>query len=330
MAPVEAVKGSEEPKPEIVVKLEELDDKYLELQKQYDKEVAALAQKYTEKQQPFLDKRTEALSKGNDDASGTPGCPGFWLQAIKNCGELKTLIEEHDEPVLKYLKDIAKEDLDKEDQEKGYILKFTFVANPYFEQTELKLEVHYGETNPYNQQCGVKKLVSTEIQWKDGKDVTVEKVAKKVKGGGAKKAKQKGKETIEPRHSFFRMMFRNMSEDDEEIDPDDAKLMQESMGDEVEDADPEELIEMMMGTIDEQGCLFKDSLIPFAVRFYTGEAKFDDDDDDDDEEEEEEDDDDSEDDDDESEDESPKGKKGGKKVAKAVDAAKPKEECKQQ
>jgi len=329
MAPVEAVKGSEEPKPEIVIKLEELDDKYLELQKQYDKEVAALAQKYTEKQQPFLDKRTQALSKGNDDASGTPGCPGFWLQAIQNCGQLKDVIEEHDEPVLKYLKDVAKEDLDKEDQEKGYVLKFTFVANPYFEQTELKLEVHYGETNPYNQQYGVKKVVSTEIQWKEGKDVTVEKVAKKVKGGGAKKAKQKGKETIEPRNSFFRQIFRNMSEDDEEL-PDDIKLMQEGMDE--EDLDPEELLEMVMEQIDELGCLCKDSLIPFAVRFYTGEAKFDeeDDDDDDEDEEEEDDDDDDDDDDDESEDESPKGKKGGKKVAKAGDAAKPKEECKQQ
>jgi len=321
MAPTEDVKGEEAPKPEIVKKLEELDDKYLELQKQYDKEVAALAKKYTEKQQPFLDKRTEALSKGSDDSTGTPACKGFWLQAMKN-HEIGQIIEEHDEPVLQYLKDISKEDIDAEDPDKGYTLKFKFAPNPYFEQTELCVTWHYGETNPYNQETEITKMVATDIEWKEGKDVTVEKTVKKVKGGGAKKAKQKGKETIEPRESFFRLMFRTMALTDEEVPEDLGMFM-----DEDEDIDPEEAVEMFLSQTDEFGCAVKDALIPFAVRWYTGEAKVDDDDDDDEDSEEESDEDD--DDESESEDEAPKGKKGGKKGGAAKPDGK-KEECKQQ
>eukprot|EP00929_Paragymnodinium_shiwhaense_P110017 TRINITY_DN766_c0_g1_i1.p1 TRINITY_DN766_c0_g1~~TRINITY_DN766_c0_g1_i1.p1 ORF type:complete len:321 (-),score=145.54 TRINITY_DN766_c0_g1_i1:279-1241(-) len=320
MAPLEAEKG-EEPKPEIVLKLEELDNKYLELHKQYEKEVAALAKKFTEKQQPFLDKRTEALCKGEDSKTGTPACADFWLQAMKNHPSAKDYIEKHDEAVLSFLKNIQKDDVDKEDPEKGYCLTFEFASNPYFDHKELKMEIHYGETNPYNGEVDIEKIKSTDIEWKDGMDVTVEKTVKKVKGGGAKKNKQKGKETVEPRESIFRMLFVTASKDDEEPPESLAMFLDD-------EEDPEDAVEMMMHTIDEIACGLKDSLIPFAVRWYTGEAKTDDDDDDDEDDESEDDDDD---DDDESEEEAPRGKKGGKKGGsrKGSDDAK-KEECKQQ
>jgi len=49
------------------------------------------------------------------------------------------------------------------------------------------------------------------INWKPGKDVTVEVVQKKVKGGGKKKQKAKAKQETVPRPSWFRI-FRNLKQ----------------------------------------------------------------------------------------------------------------------
>merc|ERR1712151_151544 len=98
--------------------------------------------------------------------------------------------------------------------------------------------------------------------------------------------------------------------------PDDVQLEVED--DDMEDDD--EMVQMLMDSDYETGEAVKGQIIPFAVRWYTGEARPEDDDDDDEEEEE----------------PMPK-KKGGKKPAsKAKGDAKPatdaekKEECKQQ
>lgn len=114
--------------------------------------------------------------------------------------------------------------------------------------------------------------------------------------------------------------------------PDDVNLDDmEGMCD--EDDDEEGIVEMLMDNDHEIGMAMRDQIIPFAVRWYTGEAASDDEDDDEDDESEEDDDDDD-DDDDDSEDEAPRGrkaapkKKGGKDAK--PDAQPPQEECKQQ
>ncbi|CAK0843406.1 unnamed protein product [Prorocentrum cordatum] len=140
-------------------------------------------------------------------------------------------------------------------------------------------------------------------------------VKKKVKGGGAKKEKQKakgGKE--EPRNSFFRVFFKSFKEDGPV--PDDIDLEAMGLGEE-DDDDDQQIMEMIMDNDHDMGCAVRDNIIPYAVRWYTGEAAPDMDDDDEDEEEEMDEDDEEEDDeedDDDDEDEVPK--KGGKKDPK--------------
>mmetsp|Transcript_16076 Transcript_16076/g.35287 ORF Transcript_16076/g.35287 Transcript_16076/m.35287 type:complete len:350 (-) Transcript_16076:121-1170(-) len=320
---------AEEEDPPIVKELKALDDKYLELEREYEREVQLLQQKYEDKQKPFLTQRTEILI-GKDNAEpvcGTPALNRFWLQALQNHPAFEEHIEEWDEPVLEHLQDITKELLDNTDRNKGFKLLFHFSENPYFTNTELWKEYHTVESSPYTGETEVTLVDCSTIDWKAGKDVTVEKVQKKVKGGGAKKAKQK-KEKDEPRRSFFRVFFRRL-EKGMEI-PDDL-----SMEDELDDDNEDEVLEFLMDNDYEIGCALRDQIVPFAVRWYTGEASPDDDDDDEGEEEEDDDDDDEESDD--SEDEpAPKGKAGKKKGAKP--AAMPKgeggqdqnKECKQQ
>uniref|UniRef100_A0A7S1R9E1 Nucleosome assembly protein n=1 Tax=Alexandrium catenella TaxID=2925 RepID=A0A7S1R9E1_ALECA len=333
----EEEKKEEDDDPPIVKELKVVDDKYLEVEREYEKELNAIENKYDGLRVPLLQERLKVLTEGEDKSTGTPGLKGFWLKAIKNLPALEEQIMDWDEPVLEYLRDITRENLDLEDQQKGFKLTLHFIENPYFENEVLWKEYHTEQQSPYTGDMTTKEVKCSEIDWKTGKNVTVEAVKKKVKGGGAKKQKQKNKETLEPRESFFRSFFRQLKLGDPV--PDDVHL--DGRGDDEDsDEDDEQMMDMLLEYDYDAGSSIKDLLIPFAVRWYTGEARPDDDDDDD-EDDEEEDDDDYEDDEDESEDEpapkkkpQPKKKGGGddkKKGSGASSEEQPKpEECKQQ
>jgi len=307
---------------------------YLALERKYEAERRKLKEKYDKLQMPILEDRRKLLlaepAEKETETSGTPALSGFWLQALMNHPIAKQSdagrVESYDEPVLRYLKDITAEELSYE-EDKGYKLKFYFEKNPYFEHDVLETTYHIVETSPYTGLHKAVKIEATEIQWNSGKDVTIEVVTKKVKGGGKKKAKQKGKEKEQPRPSFFRSMFRSIEEGADF--PQDMKQIM--LGDEEiddDDFEDEEMVKEFMEELEEVATAIKDELVPFAVRWYTGEAA-EDDDDDDDEDEESEDDDDSEEESDE--DDSPKPKKGGKGSKKPAAAGGAKqEECKQQ
>jgi len=332
---VEAKEEEKEEDPPIIKELKVLDDKYLELEREYEKELQVLQKKFTDMQNPILAERTAVLTANPPDGpvTGTPAISGFWSTAIKNHPAFESVIEEWDEPVLEFIRDITKENLDDSDSNKGFKLTFLFAENPYFSNPTLWKEYHSEESSPYTQECEVTLIKASEIDWKDGKDVTIEKVAKKVKGGGAKKAKQK-KEKEEPRDSIFRHFFRTLKPDmpvPDDVNLDDVGGMCD------EDDDDEGIMEMLMDNDHEVGMALRDQIIPFAVRWFTGEAAPDDDDDDDEDDESEDDDDEDDDEDDEdSEDEPPaRGrkaapKKKGGKDAKAAGDQPPQEECKQQ
>jgi len=336
--------------PPVVKQLKELDDKYLELEKEYDREVQKLLVKFSALQQPLLEERKQVLltSEGDGPTTGTPALSGFWLKAMQHHPNFEDFIQEWDEPVMEFLQDITKAHADEEDSNKGFKLVFHFSENPYFTNLEIEKSYTTKLTNPYCGEIDVQEIKCTPIEWKAGKDVTVERVTKKAKGGGAKKAKQKKEQEV-PRPSFFRDFFRDLSED-MVILPEDARdqaraLADEDPEDDEDDVDDQGYAKALMDVDLETGCALRDNIIPFAVRWYTGEAApEEDEDDDDDEDDEEEDDEDDEDDDDD--DEPPlkgrgKGKaqgRGGpggkKKPGKASPETKPaeapKEECKQQ
>merc|ERR1719282_1932529 len=84
--------------------------------------------------------------------------------------------------------------------------------------------------------------------------------------------------------------------------------------DEEDDEEDDELVKYLMDGDHDIGMAMRDNIIPFAVRWYTGEAAPEDDDDDDDEDSEEED---LDDDDDESEEDFPQRGRGGRPKANA-------------
>jgi nucleosome assembly protein 1-like 1 len=314
----------------VVQELKALDDKYLAVEQELEKEIAKLRSQYRPKfEQVYAERRqildappsNEPRSNDADANLATVACKGFWLPALKKLPSTQDEIEPHDEEVLEYLNDVRTADLDPEDEMKGFKVEFEFAKNPFFTNDVLTVEFQAKESNPYAKEMTCTEIKSSTIDWKPGKDVTVEKVGKKVKGVGAKKQKQKQKESVEPRDSFFRGTFRNLKIGDDI--PDDINM--EDMMDEIDDM--EEFVEQYIDNQMEIFRMVKENLVPHAVRVYTGEAFPDEDDDE--ESEEEDDDDDSE----EDTDDSPPAKKGGtqkKAAAKGNMSSKDKEECKQQ
>jgi len=329
--------------PPIVKELKAIDDKYLEIEREYERELSELDRKFDERRMPLLEERHKVLTDtaGAETSApkcGTPSLKGFWLQAMKNLPALEDQIEEWDEPVLEYLSDIKRTNLDPSDSQKGFRITFDFVENPYFANDVLWKEYYTKESSPYTGEIDTTEIKVSAIDWKPGKNVTVETLKKKVKGGGAKKAKQKAKETAEPRDSFFRNFFRHLKPDMPV--PDDVNIGEHQL--EESDEEDEDMMELLMEHDYDIGVSIRDSLIPFAVRWYTGEARVDDEYDEEEEEEEEDDDDYDDDDDDEEDEPAPKkkpqpkkkgcggGSAGGeKRTVQAGNQPKP-EECKQQ
>jgi len=313
--------------PEIVASIENLikiDDVYGHIEKELREKIAALRKEYESKFAEVLKDRSTELSKTHSssrDAKSTPAVPNFWLDVLANSEEFGQEIEEYDEPVLEYLESIETSDIDPTDEDKGFIVTFKFNANPYFKNTQIRKIYSIVRANEFTDQLEITQIQSDKIEWNDGQNVTVEIVAKKKSGGGARKKKGAAKE--EPRPSFFRF-FRDL----------DADNLPSELGDyEDEDEDDEEAspldhLQMIMQDDWERAVALKDTIVPRAVRWYTGEAVQDEYDDED----EDEDDEDDDDEDDESESESEHDEESPKKnlfAGKKTAGANP-EECKQQ
>ncbi|CAE7192676.1 NAP1 [Symbiodinium natans] len=303
----------------IVLELKKLDDQMLAVQKEYEKEVQKLKRQFQTQQAPFIEARDKVLSEkegSEDPGTGTPALKGFWVQALLNHPAFEDEVESYDIPVLEFLRTIEAEDLDKEDAEKGFRLIFHFAENPYFTDSSLSQEYHMHEPNRYNGEVKVQELKGCTANWKAGQDVTMGKPAKG--SGGKKKKKSQKEKLLEPRKSFFRDFFRSLKEGDELPEDVDTQQLCMQMGD--DEMEEEEMVEALLENAYDCGMALRTQIIPYAVRWYTGEAAPDDEYDDEEEEEEEEDQ------DEELEDEEEAGKKGkgGKKKAEAP------QECKQQ
>jgi len=349
-----------------IKQLKAIDEKYVEIEVEFEREVQKLRQKFRERQAPLLEERAQVLSDASaceaaeDGSFATPACKGFWLRAMQHHEAFEELLEEWDDPVLEYLRDIKRTYVQPDSPFKGFKLEFFFVENPFFTNESLWVEFRTGydpeEYKPYKDvECT--EMKSSTVDWKQGNNVTVELVevkAKKAKGGGAKKTKAKKVEECD-RDSFFRGFFRTLKKGDPI--PTDINFDEDTL-EMAENGDSDKLLGMVLENSYNIAQAIGDQLVPYAVRYYTGEAGFaeddsDDDDDEDDEEEEAE---------DESEEEAPKPtkkspklkpqktgdreakdddkddegddgggpKKGGSKKDKKKGAQQAKEECKQQ
>jgi nucleosome assembly protein 1-like 1 len=268
----------------------------------------------------------QAKKSSEEGAEKAVGIPEFWLQVFKNSEVVSELIKEQDEEVLKHLIDV-RITMQNEGEQRGFTIEFEFTTNEYFTNTVLtksyELRTGPDEQEPLSYEGPeIVKSKGCDIQWNKGKNVTLKMVKKrqKHKNRGTIRVVTKEIQT----DSFFNFFT--------------PPTVPEGPDAELEDSE-----EMNLLAADfEIGHMLRDSIVPKAVLYYTGEVG-DEDDGEFDEDEEDEDDDDDDDDDEHDEDEEeghpapPRGGKhgsGGKsrggKHSGASGAAGQQPECKQQ
>ena len=174
------------------------------LEAEFQEEVLQLEKKYFAKFTPLYQKRAAIVNgaseptdeeveigekkEEDDDEDEVPpeevnkdagtdvkGIPEFWLSAMKNQISLAEMITDRDEAALKHLTDIRMEYLEKP----GFRLIFEFEENEFFTNKTITKTYFYQEENGYFGDFIYDHAEGDEIDWKQGKDLTVRTETKK-------------------------------------------------------------------------------------------------------------------------------------------------------
>jgi len=212
-------------------------------------------------------KKEEDKKDTDNEAKAAKGIPEFWLTIFKNVDMLQDMVQEHDEVALNSLEDVT---VEYSKSPMTFTLYFHFGANEFFTNNvltkEYEMKCEPTEEDPFSfEGPEIFKCKGCEIQWKQGKNLTVKTVKKK------QKHKSKGSvrtvtKTVK-NDSFFNFFDPpEVPEDTEDLDPDSQDLLTSDF---------------------EVGHYIRERIIPRAVLYFTGEALEEDDFDEDEEEEEE-------------------------------------------
>ncbi|PNJ63635.1 NAP1L1 isoform 18, partial [Pongo abelii] len=138
---VETPTGYIESLPRVVKRrvnaLKNLQVKCAQIEAKFYEEVHDLERKYAVLYQPLFDKeelkeKAKIEDEKKDEEKEDPkGIPEFWLTVFKNVDLLSDMVQEHDEPILKHLKDIKVKFSDA-GQPMSFVLEFHFEPNEYF------------------------------------------------------------------------------------------------------------------------------------------------------------------------------------------------------
>lgn len=185
--------------------------KHAELEGKFQEEVLALEKKYLELYKPLYEKRSQvivgdyepteeevalgakvdedeeekkdeqAVEEEDDDKEEQEmkGIPEFWLTTLKNHPQIGETITDADEQVLKHLTDIRMSYMDKP----GFQLEFIFAENEFFTNKSLT-KTYYYQDHAYGGDFVYDHAEGSEINWNEGKDLTVTVETKKQRHKG--------------------------------------------------------------------------------------------------------------------------------------------------
>uniref|UniRef100_A0A8C4RJQ3 Nucleosome assembly protein 1-like 1 n=1 Tax=Erpetoichthys calabaricus TaxID=27687 RepID=A0A8C4RJQ3_ERPCA len=272
--------------------LKNLQVKCAKIEAKFYEEVHELERKYAALYQPLFDKRSDIINavyepndeecewkpdeeeeltemkekakiedeKKDDEKEDPKGIPEFWLTVFKNVDLLSDMLQDHDEPILKHLKDIKVKFSDP-GQAMSFTLEFYFGSNEYFTNEVLtktyKMRSEPDESDPFSfDGPEIMGCTGCQIDWKKGKNVTLKTIKKK--------QKHKGRGTVRtvtktvPNDSFFNFFSPPEVPESGVLDEDSEELLAADF---------------------EIGHFLRERIVPHAVLYFTGEAIEDDDDD---------------------------------------------------
>lgn len=148
------------------------------------------------------------------------GVPDFWLTIFRTTELVSTMIQPHDEPLLKSLVDVKVVYA----TDMSFSLEFHFAENEYFTNTVLSkqyfLKSKLDAEEPFTfEGPEIYKCTGCTIEWKTGKNVTVKTIKKKQKHK-ARGAVRTVNKTV-PADSFFNFFNPPVATDEDEEDEDD-------------------------------------------------------------------------------------------------------------
>lgn len=208
------------------------------------------------------EKKADGDQKEGEKEEDMKGVPEFWLTIFKNVDLLTEMVQEHDEPALRHLKDIKVSYKQASATEPmGFVLHFIFTPNDYFNNhvltKEYMMKCEPSEDDPFSfEGPEIFRCKGDTIDWKKGKNLTVKVVKKK------QKHKSKGNvrtitKTVK-NDSFFNFFEPPQLPEDPEAEVD------------------QETQELLTADF-EIGHYIRERIVPRAVLFFTGEALEDDD-----------------------------------------------------
>ncbi|NWS10268.1 NP1L1 protein, partial [Pachyramphus minor] len=270
-----------------------------QIEAKFYEEVHELERKYAALYQPLFDKRSEIINaiyepteeecewkadieeeiseemkektkleeeKKDEEKEDPKGIPEFWLTVFKNVDLLSDMVQEHDEPILKYLKDI-KVKFSEVGQPMSFTLEFHFEPNDYFTNEVLtktyRMRSEPDDSDPFSfDGPEIMGCTGCQIDWKKGKNVTLKTIKKK--------QKHKGRGTV-------RTVTKTVSNDSffNFFSPPEGKLNAGLSALTYNDDDSEAILAADF----EIGHFLRERIVPRSVLYFTGEAIEDDDDD---------------------------------------------------
>ncbi|XP_040116084.1 nucleosome assembly protein 1-like 1 [Oryx dammah] len=123
-----------------------------------------------------------------DEEKDPKGIPEFWLTIFKNVDLLSVMVQEHDEPILKHLKDIKVKFSDA-GQPMSFVLEFHFEPNECF-TNEVLTKTYFMRSEPDDSDLisfdgpEIMGCTGCQIDWKKGKNVTLKMIKKQQKHKG--------------------------------------------------------------------------------------------------------------------------------------------------
>lgn len=225
----------------------------------------------------LMDKAKIEPVSSSSSSTSMSGIPEFWLQTLRSTDLVSEMIQEHDEPVLKHLRDIRVKMHSSKPY--GYTLEFHFAPNEFFSNQILtksyELSCDLDERDPLGYDGPMLyKCSGTQIQWlSKEKNVTCQLVKKKQKHKSSGTIRTVIKE--EKQDSFFNF-FETPTSDG--IRPSYKSENQALMAKDISEDlyNEEKLCEADF----EIGHFFKELIVPKAILYFTGELSHEDDEDD--------------------------------------------------
>ncbi|KAI4579217.1 hypothetical protein MJG53_001087 [Ovis ammon polii x Ovis aries] len=294
---VETPTGYIESLPRVVKRrvnaLKNLQVKCAQIEAKFYEEVHDLERKYAVLYQPLFDKRFEIINaiyepteeecewkpdeedeiseelkekakiedeKKDEEKEDLKGIPEFWLTLFKNVDLLSDMVQEHDEPILKHLKDITVEFSDA-GQPMSFVLEFHFEPNEYFTNEVLtktyRMRSEPDDSDPFSfDGPEIMGCTGCQIDWKKGKNVALKTIKKKHKHKGCGTVHTVTKTVSND--SFFNFFAPPEVPESGGLDDDSEAILTADF---------------------EIGHFLRERIIPRSVLYFTGEAIEDDDDD---------------------------------------------------